>query len=96
MLSKGLLCNIVSVNDLNHEISSTDTLPLVNMLKYVFPDDSPGVSPPWEIYFWIDLELYTKPISIPPYKMTLTELKEFKLHLKDLFDKSFIQPSISH
>ena len=35
------------------------------------------------------------PISIPPYWMAPTELKELKAHLRDLLDKGFIRPSIS-
>ena len=54
-----------------------------------------GVPHPREIDIDIDLEPATKPILIPPYKMSPTELKDFKLQLKDLIDKGFIQPSIS-
>ena len=36
------------------------------------------------------------PISIPPYRMTLMELKELKTQLQDLVDKGFICPSVSH
>ncbi|XP_069148114.1 uncharacterized protein [Solanum lycopersicum] len=34
-------------------------------------------------------------ISIPPYRMAPTELKDLKAQLKDLLDKGFISPSIS-
>ena len=44
-------------------------MPVVNEFLDVFPDDLPGVPPPREIDFGIDLEPNTKPISIPPYKM---------------------------
>ena len=44
--------------------------------------------------FCIDLLPETN-ISIPPYRMAPTELKELKAQLKDLFDKVFIRPSIS-
>ena len=30
MMSKGLLCHIVSVNDLDHDIPSMDSVPVVN------------------------------------------------------------------
>ena len=30
MISKGLLCHLVSVNDLDHDISSIDSVPVVN------------------------------------------------------------------
>ena len=37
----------------------------------------------------------TAPISMPPYGMAPTELKELKEQLQELLDKGFIIPSIS-
>ena len=54
-----------------------------------------GVPPEKEIDFGIDLLQDIQPISIPPYRMDPTELKELKEQLKDLLDKGFIRPSIS-
>ena len=85
----------MSVNDLDHDIPSIDSVPVVNEFQDVFPDDLPGVPPPRWIDFGIDLEPNTKQISIPPYIMAPAKLKELKLQLKDLTDKGFIQPSIS-
>ena len=52
MMFKGLLCHIVSVNYLDHDIPSIDTVPVVNEFQNVFL----GVPPPREIDFSIDLE----------------------------------------
>ena len=79
MMSKGLLCQLVSVNNLDHDITSIDSLLVVNEFKDVFLDDLPRVPPPQEIEFGIDLEPDTKPISIPPYRMDQAELKELKM-----------------
>ena len=68
---------------------------VVNEFQDVFPKDLPGVIQLWEIDCGINLELDTKPISIPHYRMTSVELKELKLQLKDLTDKGFIKSSIS-
>ena len=95
MMSKGLFCHLVSVNDLDHDIPSIDSVHVVNEFQDVFPNDLLGVPPPREIDFCINLEPDTKPISIPPYRIAPAELKELKLQLKDLTDKGFIQPSIS-
>ena len=57
-------------------------------------DDLPGIPPDREIEFGIDLLPDTQPISILPYRMAPTELKELKEQLKDLLDKGFIRPSI--
>ena len=45
MMSKGLFCHLVSVNDLDHDIPSIDSLPIVGEFQDVFPDDFPGVPP---------------------------------------------------
>ena len=85
----------MSVSDLDYYIPSIDSVPIVNEFQDVYPDDLPGVPPPREIDFGIELEPYTKPISIPPYRMVPAKLKELKLQLEDRTNKGFIQPSIS-
>ena len=95
IMSKGLLCHLVSVNNLYHDIPSIDLVFVVNEFQDVFPDDLHGVPPPREFEFGIYLEPDTKPISTPPYRMASAELKELKLQLKDLTDKVLIQPIIS-
>jgi len=37
----------------------------------------------------------TAPISIAPYRMAPTELRELKIQLQELLDKGFIHPSVS-
>ena len=41
MKSKGLLCHIMKGNDLDHDIPSIDSVPVVNEFQDVFPDDLP-------------------------------------------------------
>ena len=79
MMSKDLLCHLVSVNNLYHEIHSIDLVPVVNEFQDVFPDDLPGISLPREIDFGIDIERDTKPISVSPYRMAPAEPKKLKL-----------------
>ncbi|KAA0045380.1 gag protease polyprotein [Cucumis melo var. makuwa] len=55
-----------------------------------FPDELPGLPPPREIDFAIELESGTAPISRAPYRMTPAELKELKVQLQELLDKGFI------
>jgi len=85
----------VRVKDLESEIPSLESVPIVKDFPEVFPDDLLKIPPEREIDFGIDLLPDTQPISIPPYRMSPTELKELKAQLKDLLDKGFIQPSIS-
>ena len=61
----------------------------------VFLNELPGISPKREINFCIDLLSDTQTVSIPPYRMAPTKLKELKAQLKDFLDKGFIKPNIS-
>ncbi|XP_040933542.1 uncharacterized protein [Gossypium hirsutum] len=61
----------------------------------VFPEELPDLPPDREVEFAIEVYPGTAPISIPPYRMSPTELKELKVQLQDLLDRGFIRPSIS-
>ncbi|WMV37264.1 hypothetical protein MTR67_030649, partial [Solanum verrucosum] len=61
-----------------------DSVPVVREFIDVFPTNLSGVPPDRDIDFSIDLELRTKPIFIPPYRMALAELKELKDKLQEL------------
>lgn len=87
MISKGYIYHLVRVRDVESEIPTLKSVLVINEFSKVFPDDLPGIPPEWEIDFGIDLLPNTQPISIPPYRMALVELKE---QLNDLLDKGFI------
>lgn len=70
-------------------------VPVVKDFPDVFLNDLSRIPPEQEIDFGIDLLQNTKTISIPPYHMAPTDLKELKLQLRDLLDKGFIHPTIS-
>ncbi|XP_070046975.1 uncharacterized protein [Nicotiana tomentosiformis] len=72
-----------------------DSVPVVREFSDVFPVDLSGMPPDRDMDFCMDLDPGTQPISIPPYRMAPTELKELKKQLQDLLDKGFIRCSIS-
>jgi hypothetical protein len=55
----------------------------------------PGMPPDRDVEFVIDLLLGTGPIAKRPYRMSIDELEELKLQLKELSDKGYIRPSAS-
>ncbi|XP_075087626.1 uncharacterized protein LOC142169635 [Nicotiana tabacum] len=72
------------------------SISVVREFPGVFLDVLAGIPPERErIEFASDMPPDTQPISIPPYRMALVELKELKVQLKDLLDKGFIRPSTS-
>ena len=95
MLRKGCQGYLAFVVDRRQEGTQLEDIPIVKEFPYVFPDDISGLPPDTAIKFVIELILGTEPISIPPYIMAPTELKELKAQLEELLSKGFIRPSTS-
>ena len=74
---------------------SLEEVPVVREYLDVFPKDLPGLPPDREIEFEIELAPGTEPVSIAPYRMTPTEMKELKIQMEELVRKGFIRPSTS-
>ncbi|GJV09557.1 putative reverse transcriptase domain-containing protein [Tanacetum coccineum] len=58
----------------------------------VFPDDFPGLPPPQQVEFRIELVPRAAPVARAPYHLTPSELKELSDQLKELLEKGFIRP----
>ena len=65
------------------------------MREDVFPDELPGLPPPREVDFRIELHPGTSPISMTPYRMAPVELQELKVQIQELLGKGFIRLSTS-
>ncbi|KAL4037983.1 hypothetical protein IC575_001586 [Cucumis melo] len=95
LLSQSTWGILASVVDTRESEVSLSFEPVVMEYPDVFPDELPGLPPPREIDFAIELEPDTAPISRAPYRMAPVELKELKVQLQELLDKGFIRPSVS-
>ena len=95
MLRKGYQGYLVYVVETRKEGTLVDEIPVVREFSYVFPDDITGLPPDREVEFTSDLIIRTEPISILPYRMSPTELRELKAQLEELLSKGFIRSSIS-
>ena len=82
-MSKGYICHLVRVRNLDAEPPTLQSIPVVNEFPDVFPEDLPSLPPEWEVEFGIDVIPDTQPISIPPYTMASAELQELKEKKKD-------------
>ncbi|KAG8496670.1 hypothetical protein CXB51_007945 [Gossypium anomalum] len=76
---------------LNTKVSESkiESVPVVCEFADVFLEELPGLPPVREVEFGIELVPGTAPISIVPYRIALMELKELKVQLQELMDKSF-------
>ncbi|KAL0556889.1 hypothetical protein IC582_005406 [Cucumis melo] len=95
LLSQGTWGILASVVDIREPEVSLSSEPVVREYPNVFPDELPGLPPPREVDFAIELEPGTAPISRAPYRMAPAELKELKVQLQELLDKGFIRPIMS-
>ncbi|GKF95168.1 hypothetical protein Tco_0287903, partial [Tanacetum coccineum] len=62
-------------------------VPVIHNFPEVFPDDLPGLPPPQQVEFRIELVPSAAPYRLPP-----SELKELSDQLKELLEKGFIHP----
>ena len=60
------------------ELPKLNEVRVVQEYEDMFLEDLLGLPPPREIKFSIELVSGTQPISIPPYRMALAEMKELK------------------
>ena len=91
MLQKGCHGYLEFVVDRRQEGTRMEDIPIVKESPY----DISGLPPDRAIEFVNELIPRTEPISIPPYRMAPTELKELKAQLEELLSKGFIRPSTS-
>nr|GFD00594.1 putative reverse transcriptase domain-containing protein [Tanacetum cinerariifolium] len=70
-------------------------VPIIFDFPKVFPEDLPGLQPPRQVEFHIDLIPGATPVARAPYRLAPPELKELSEQLKELYKKGFIRPSSS-
>nr|GFA49847.1 putative reverse transcriptase domain-containing protein [Tanacetum cinerariifolium] len=70
-------------------------VPVIFDFPKVFPEDLPGLPPPRQVEFHIDLIPGATPVARAPYRLAPSELKELSEQLKELSKKGFIRPSSS-
>ncbi|KAA3455852.1 Transposon Ty3-G Gag-Pol polyprotein [Gossypium australe] len=92
-VKKGYEAYFAYVIDSKASEKKVESVPIVCEYSDVFPEELPGLPPIHEVEFGIELLLGTTPISIAPYRMAPTELKELKSQLQELTDRGFVRPS---
>nr|GEW14941.1 reverse transcriptase domain-containing protein [Tanacetum cinerariifolium] len=70
-------------------------VPVICNFHEVFLDDLPGLPPPRQVEFKIELIPSATPVARAPYHLAPSELKELSYQLTELSEKGFICPSSS-
>ena len=95
MIQKGCEAYLAYVIDTRKTEVKLEDIPVVNEFQDVFPVELLGLPPDRDVEFTIELLPGTAPISVTPYRMASTELRELKTQLQELLEKGYIRPSIS-
>ncbi|GJY58976.1 putative reverse transcriptase domain-containing protein [Tanacetum coccineum] len=72
-----------------------EDVPVIRDFPEVFPDDLPGLPPPRQVEFKIELVPGVAPVARAPYRLAPSEMKELADQLQELLEKGFIRPSSS-
>ncbi|GJR92040.1 putative reverse transcriptase domain-containing protein [Tanacetum coccineum] len=72
-----------------------EDVPVIRDFPEVFPEDFPGLPPPRQVEFRIDLVPGAAPVARAPYRMAPSEMRELSVQLQELLEKGFIRPSLS-
>ncbi|KAA3480304.1 Protein MCM10 [Gossypium australe] len=92
---KGCEAYLAYVLDIKVLELKIESVPVVCEYSDVFPEELPRLLHIKEVEFAIELVSGTSLISIAPYRMAPTELKELKSQLEELTNRGFVQPSSS-
>ena len=74
---------------------SLDYYLVLSEFKDVFSKELPGLPSERELDFTIELKPGAKPISKTPYRITMPELCELQMQLKEILDLGLIRHSVS-
>ncbi|GJY40058.1 putative reverse transcriptase domain-containing protein [Tanacetum coccineum] len=67
-----------------------EDVPVIRDFPEVFPEELPGLPPPRQVEFRIDLVPGAAPVARAPYRLAPSEMKELSVQLQELLEKGFI------
>ncbi|GJY22427.1 putative reverse transcriptase domain-containing protein [Tanacetum coccineum] len=94
-IERGCHLFVAHVTEKEPKEKRLEDVPIIGDFPEVFPDDLPGLPPPRQVEFRIELVPGVAPVVSAPYHLAPSELKELSSQLKELSKKGFIRPSSS-
>ncbi|KAJ9557339.1 hypothetical protein OSB04_011953 [Centaurea solstitialis] len=94
-LRKECVAFMAHVIDTKEKEKRIQDIPVVREFPEVFPEELPGLPPPPQVEFHIDLIPGAGPIAKSPYRLAPSEMQELSNQLQELLDRGFIRPSSS-
>ncbi|KAJ9544791.1 hypothetical protein OSB04_024498 [Centaurea solstitialis] len=94
-LRKECVAFVADVVDEKANEKQIQDIPVVREFPEVFPEELPGLPPPRQVEFHIDLIPGAGSVAKSPYRLAPPEMQELSSQLQELLDKGFIRPNSS-
>ncbi|GJV89590.1 putative reverse transcriptase domain-containing protein [Tanacetum coccineum] len=94
-IEKGCELFLAQVTEQESKEKRLEDVPVIRDFPEVFPEELPGLPPPRQVEFRIDLIPGAAPVARAPYRLAPSEMKELSKQLQELSEKGFIRPSSS-
>nr|GEX80075.1 putative reverse transcriptase domain-containing protein [Tanacetum cinerariifolium] len=72
-----------------------EDVPVIRDFPEVFPEELPGLPPPRQVEFQIDLVPGAAPVARASYRLAPSKMKELSVQQQELLEKGLIRPSSS-
>ncbi|GJT60006.1 putative reverse transcriptase domain-containing protein [Tanacetum coccineum] len=94
-IEKGYELFLAQVTEQESKEKRLEDVLVIQDFPKVFLDELPGLPPPRQVEFRIDLIPGVAPVARAPYRLAPSEMKELSKQLQELSEKGFIRPSSS-
>ncbi|GJT80096.1 putative reverse transcriptase domain-containing protein [Tanacetum coccineum] len=94
-IEKGCELFLAQVTEQESKEKRLEDVPVIRDFPEVFLEELPGLPPPRQVEFRIDLIPGAAPVARAPYRLAPSEMKELSKKLQELSEKGFIRPSSS-
>ncbi|GKA25571.1 putative reverse transcriptase domain-containing protein, partial [Tanacetum coccineum] len=94
-IERGCHLFLAHVTEKESKEKRLEDVPIIHDFLEVFPEEFPGLPPPRQVEFRIDLVSGAAPVAHAPYRLALSEMRELSVQLRELLEKGFIRPSSS-
>ncbi|GJX86820.1 putative reverse transcriptase domain-containing protein [Tanacetum coccineum] len=78
---------LAQVTEQESKKKQLEDVPIIQDFPEVFPDELPGLLPPRQVEFCIDLIPGVTPVARAPYRLAPTKMKELSKQLQELLEK---------
>ncbi|GJY87592.1 putative reverse transcriptase domain-containing protein [Tanacetum coccineum] len=86
-IEKGCELFLAQVTEQESKEKRLEDVPVIRDFPEVFPDELPGLPPPRQVEFRIDLIPGAAPVARAPYRLAPSEMKELSKQLQELLEK---------